>query len=105
MKATKYDDDIIVFDVEISENNGPRRPVTYDMGFAADRNFVDRFERIPNHLMPVKRELAIKAGYPDKSFGEDAEYAQRLKPLLHTQRRIYKTLYYYEFSDKTSETR
>lgn len=39
--------------------------------------------RSPNHLNPVRRELALKAGFPaGVSHGEDHEFSKRLLPLL-----------------------
>ncbi len=65
-----------------------------------------RRERMVNHLNPVKRELALKAGFPESSFSEDTEYAMRLRnrTLLRTEVIIPKILYYYNFSSKTSDT-
>ena len=105
LSVTNSDSDIISFDVEISENGGSYKKVKYHMRFEHDKDFSDHYERIPNHLMAVKKDLAIKAGFPGKSFAEDYEYALRLKPLLITQKSIDKTLYYYDFNEKTSETR
>ena len=48
-----------------------------------------------NHLCPVKREIAIQAGFPDIFRGEDRAYAERLKPLLKTEVRIDKEIYNY----------
>ena len=53
------------------------------------------FYRCPNHLNPVKRELALKAGYPDLKFGEDHEYSRRLLKLLETEEYITEPIYYY----------
>ena len=39
------------------------------------------FYRTTNHISPVKRVLAIAAGFPDKSYGEDAEYSKRYKKI------------------------
>ncbi len=39
-------------------------------------------ERPINHLNPVRRELALQAGFRDESWGEDSAYAARLAPLL-----------------------
>lgn len=53
--------------------------------------------RTPNHISPVKRELALQAGFPEISFGEDAEYSRRLLPLLRTETIISQPLYHYDF--------
>lgn len=97
--------DVITFNVEISENGSEYKKVLYDINFNCDRNLQNSYERLPNHLMVVKKDLAIKAKFPEKSFGEDGEYAKRLKPLLKSQSKINKTLYYYDFDENTTETR
>jgi hypothetical protein len=53
--------------------------------------------RAPNHLNAVRRELALKAGFPAKSHGEDYEYSTRLRPLLNKQANVDGDgpLYYY----------
>jgi glycosyltransferase involved in cell wall biosynthesis len=61
----------------------------------------DVFYRTPNHISPVRRELALQAGFPEVTFGEDAEYSRRLLPLLKTEIIINEPLYHYKYvSDK-----
>lgn len=55
------------------------------------------YYRTPNHISPVRRELALLVGFPDLSFGEDAEYSRRLLPLLKTEAYIPRPLYHYKF--------
>lgn len=55
----------------------------------------DKFYRTPNHLNAVKRELALKARFPDLTIGEDHEYSRRLYPYLHSEIEIPGALYYY----------
>lgn len=55
------------------------------------------YYRTPNHISPVKRELALQAGFPEISFGEDAEYSRRLLPLLNSEAVISEPLYHYDF--------
>jgi len=43
------------------------------------------YYRCPNHLNPVRLELAIAAGFPDLTRGEDMDYSHRLLPLLKTE--------------------
>ena len=63
-----------------------------------ERNSV--YYRTPNHISPVKRELALKARFPEIAFGEDYEYSMRLLPLLKTEVRIPGILYYYRYESK-----
>lgn len=53
--------------------------------------------RTPNHISPVKRELALQAGFPEIAFGEDAEYSRRLLPLLKTEVKIEQNIYHYKY--------
>jgi len=56
--------------------------------------------RTPNHISPVKRELALQAGFPEISFGEDAEYSRRLLPLLKTETKVEGNIYHYDYWQK-----
>jgi hypothetical protein len=53
------------------------------------------------HFNPVRRELALKAGFKDMRYGEDMDYASRLNPLLTKEYFIDKDLFHYRYSDKT----
>lgn len=53
--------------------------------------------RCPNHLNPVKRELALQVGFPKISMGEDKDYSYRLLPLLKTEEWIDQPIYFYLF--------
>lgn len=55
------------------------------------------YYRTPNHISPVRRELALQAGFPEIAHGEDAEYSRRLYPLLHNEVIIETPLYHYKF--------
>lgn len=54
------------------------------------------YYRCPNHLNPVKREIALKVAFPSKSLGEDMNYSMRLLPLLNSEVFINGIIYYYE---------
>lgn len=56
-----------------------------------------RYYRNPNHLNPVKRDLALKVKFPSISMGEDKEYSKQLLPLLKTETYVYEPIYYYLF--------
>jgi glycosyltransferase involved in cell wall biosynthesis len=62
--------------------------------------------RRPNHLVPIRREHALAAGFPDISRGEDKEYANRLQQLgvLKSEYFIPKALYWYRFSTSGTAT-
>lgn len=54
------------------------------------------YYRRTNHITAVKREIALRAGFPDKSNAEDKYYSDRL--VLRTEFKIEKPMYVYRFS-------
>lgn len=60
-----------------------------------DRPGKKRYFRNPNHLNPVKRELALTIGFPEIDSGEDHDYSKRLLPLLNTEYYIESPIYHY----------
>lgn len=55
------------------------------------------YYRTPNHISPVRRELALKAGFPEICHGEDHTYSMRLLPLLKTETTIEQPIYHYKY--------
>lgn len=56
------------------------------------------YYRCPNHLNPVRRELALRAGFPERNHGEDQDYSLRLRPLLKTEVMLERPpVYFYEY--------
>lgn len=53
--------------------------------------------RTPYHKTPVKREIAIKVGFPDLRYGEDRVYAAGVTARVKTEVFINKVLYHYRF--------
>jgi glycosyltransferase involved in cell wall biosynthesis len=95
--------DVVCFHAEIRINCGPPVPVHYSANHGQDQNLPGRYLRIPNHLMCVRRRLALDTPYAQISRGEDADYARRLLPKIQIQHLIARTLYYYDFNSSTTE--
>lgn len=55
------------------------------------------YYRTPNHISPVRRELALQAGFPEIENGEDRVYSERLLPLLTTECIVEGELYHYDY--------
>lgn len=66
-------------------------------------NGVPVYLRTTNHISIVKRELALEAGFPAISNGEDKEFSIRLNPLLKTEVKINEPLYHYRFSSTNKQ--
>lgn len=72
--------------------------ISMDYGYWRKENGV--YLRTPNHISPVRRELALKVGFPEVTSGEDAEYSRRLFPLLKTETKIEGNIYHYDYWEK-----
>jgi glycosyltransferase involved in cell wall biosynthesis len=96
--------DVVCYNVACTIDKSAPKTVYYSKDFFADKNYPGHYERLPNHLMVVRRELARQVPFLDKSCGEDSDYAIRLQPLLKTQKIINEILYFYDFSHWTTET-
>lgn len=92
--------DVFVFRVEYWHNGVYVKDVLYHKDFGKDMNIDEYYLRIPNHLMVIKRELALKAGFQNKSWQEDADFAKAVLPELRVQAKTNKTLYRYLHAHK-----
>ena len=100
LNALQSSPDVVVFDAFRFENGKPDRVVKYGIEYAKDYHDKNAYYRLPNHLMVVKKDIADKVPFKPKNFGEDSDYAQRLKPHLKTQERINEILYQYLYVTK-----
>ncbi len=104
LEAISLNPDVVNFIVAVSINGGKYKPCYYNADYDSDFNKLDSYHRLPNHIMCVKRSLALQVPYKDIPKGEDSDYSKRLKPLIQTQYNIDKMLYCYDYSDLTTET-
>lgn len=58
------------------------------------------YYRTPNHISPVKREIALKAMFPEIAFGEDYQYSMGILPYLRKETKIKKQIYHYDYRSK-----
>lgn len=56
--------------------------------------------RTPNHISPVRLDIAKKVGFPNISNGEDYAYSMGILPYLHNEIKIDKEIYHYQFVSK-----
>lgn len=62
-----------------------------------------RYERYPNHLNVIKREIATQFKFPTTNHGEDTDWATQVfnSGLIKTEHEIIDVIYHYQFkSDK-----
>jgi glycosyltransferase involved in cell wall biosynthesis len=101
-EAIQIGPDCVTFNSEV-RINGKDLKICYFNG-EQNKNHSTHYERTPNHLCVVKREIATRYKFPERNFQEDDEYARRIYPYLKKKVHIDKILYYYDFDQKTTET-
>lgn len=100
LAALHSNPDVVVFDVFRFDNGREDRIVKYGIEYLKDYHDKKAYYRLPNHLMCVKKSIAEQVPFKALNFGEDSDYAIRLKPLLKTQERINEILYQYLYVNK-----
>lgn len=95
--------DVITFCGDYIENNKVT-PFSISMLHRFDMNEHGMFYRLPNHLCPVKREIALASRFTDKNFGEDSDYAKMINTHIKSEYHIKDKLYFYMYDANTSQT-
>jgi hypothetical protein len=62
----------------------------------------DMYYRTPNHICPIKTELARLADFDEVKWGEDYPFSQRVKKYLKKETVIDEPIYHYQYSTETS---
>jgi hypothetical protein len=62
--------------------------------------------RFPNHITPIRREIAVQFKFPDINCGEDYDWSMKIKKsgLLRSEVKISDPLYFYKFSKRHTAT-
>lgn len=60
------------------------------------------YYRTPNHICPIKTELARLADFDDVSWNEDYPFSQRVKKFLKRETVIDEPIYHYQFNTESS---
>jgi len=58
------------------------------------------YYRNPNHLNAIKKDIALKVGFTEKSHGEDRDFSMGVLPHLKTEHYIEGPIYYYRYVKK-----
>jgi len=103
IRAIQSNADVITFCGEYIENT----PQNFTISRMHQRNYTDGMNiyRLPNHLCPIKREIALQCLFTDKNYGEDSDYSDKINALIQSEYHIQEKLYYYIYNDALSQTK
>jgi glycosyltransferase involved in cell wall biosynthesis len=102
MRAIQSNADVITFCGEYIEN----QTQFFSISRLHRQNYSDfnGIYRLPNHLCPIKREIALQCKFTDKNFGEDSDYADNINKIIQSEFHIKEKLYYYFYNSVNSQT-
>lgn len=103
-EATLSGMDVVTFRGEYHESGIFHSEFLISTMVRADSNMHGIMYRRPNHLCPVKREIALQCVFPDKNFGEDSEYANQINNIIKNEQHINEKMYFYMFDINNSQT-
>ena len=100
LAALETSPDGVGFEIMCTFNNGRPKKAIASMRYRHWAENVDGFDFVRGlyHKTPVKREIALKCGFPDLRYSEDKVYAEKVMHLAKTEVFIAKQLYFYRFS-------
>lgn len=104
LKEIKNGPDVITFLVQVYQNGKKTKLCKYSKDFESDHNTDLFYNRLPNHICCVKKDVSTFASFPNITYGEDSGYSKELKKYLKTEIFINKVLYHYDYNQSTSET-
>lgn len=59
---------------------------------------IQHLQRMPSHITPTKRELALRCTFPNRSLYEDANYSAQLRCHVRSQSILEKPAYHYDYT-------
>lgn len=105
LKAIELNPDCIGFKIMCDMQGKKEIAASSNKYLWADNVNGFRYVRSIYHKTPVKREIALKCMFPNKSFGEDYEYSMRLRKHLKMEIFINEFLYFYNYQYENPKTK
>ena len=104
INAVKSNPDCCGIEGEFTNNGENRKKLVHSLqaGRWYEHNGV--CFRTPNHLNPIRRDIALKVGFNELNAGEDRDYSFRLKGLLRREEYISGIIYFYDYKHNGSAT-
>lgn len=106
MKALESNPDCTSLTGRITFSDGYSRPFIHSLRYD---KWIDDHEgkvyyRPPNHLNAIRRDLAVKVGFPSWNSGEDRYFSHHIRPMLKREEWIEGVLYEYKCRKTFEET-
>lgn len=103
LKAAEQDPDVICFKGWMTVDGANRKDFHFSINYPyaqVEHKGKQIYLRYPNHLCPIRRTIAKTVLFPNRTIGEDYEWATKLheQKLLKTQVLIDEFIYHYRYN-------
>jgi len=102
LQALTTKPDCVGFEIECTTNGRDKQSAIASMRYKRWSDNLDgyRFNRSTYHKTPIRRDLALKVGFPNLRYAEDKYFSEGIIKLVETEVFIPKVLYYYRFNSE-----
>ncbi len=97
LNASKSNPDCIGIEGIITTNGLNPKKFIHSQQYSSWFTKNNIYYRCPNHLNPIKRDIAIAVGFPEINHGEDKSYSDGVYKLIKTEVYINNPIYFYQF--------
>lgn len=107
LAALEPNPDCVGFLIECTTNGGNRQKAIASMRYKKWGEQRDGFAHVrsPYQKTPIRRTLALKAGFPDLRYGEDRIFSTAVTALIQTEQFVNAILYYYRYRAEPFHTK
>lgn len=102
LKALEQGPDCVGFLIHMTTNNTNSKVCCHSLRYKKWAEKKDGYDYVRSVTIfnPVKREIALQAGFKPLRYGEDHDYSDRVTPLCKKEVFIDKKLFHYRYSNK-----
>jgi glycosyltransferase involved in cell wall biosynthesis len=104
VKGCLSNSDCVTFEGEYWENNLKHSDFIISKLVTKDYNEKQLMHRRPNHLCPVRLDIAKLCPFPHKQVSEDSAYSEQVNKHIKTSFHIKEKLYFYMHSHSETQT-
>lgn len=100
MEALRNNPDCVGFKIYMTTNGKNPETCIHSLANSTWEKKNGVYLRTVTHFNPVRRDIALAVGYPDKSFGEDKDFSDGVTPLCKHEVYIDKFMFDYRYTNK-----
>ena len=102
LNATNTGPDVVGIEGTMTTDGGNPKKFIHSLKYNTWYEENGVYYRCPNHLNPIKTDIAKQISFPEINSGEDSDFSHRVRPLIKTEVYIDQPVYFYDFRPNKS---